>query len=239
MCCVYGLKGIEAMPWAFSWRITTFHCAVYHGYAYYPSEVGKAPGDKGGRPAVNNKNRERLHAWRSGRFVPEVFMPGGFLIVSPRLADKLKKIPGMELVDVVFEHLVDVGMPRIGDGSWSGSPLQLRFPEPTDWFRTLPHVREFEPRVAGYQQVLAADLFELEERYPDARRYDVRFGSYPDSGVPIRDLLSQKVFQDYPVIFSGPLFMREEVFKIIAPYLDLDYFNVCRFYDWEGEGVIF
>lgn len=55
---------------------------------------------------------------RSGRFVPDVFGSSfTLLVVSPKVREALSSLPNIGFNEVVFEQLVDLPMPRLGDFS--------------------------------------------------------------------------------------------------------------------------
>lgn len=218
-----------------SWRVGSLHAGVFEGGSYY---LDNTPADEeevarrrssSGRPT--SSRRDLVHIIRSGAYVPDVFwVTGGDFVVSPRVQQRLAKCKGcIDYKEVVFEKLVDVPMPALGDFSWYESEECYRFHGyPEEYFKSLPHVPAFEDRFRGYKQLDARFNRDVAAEFNDLRPYRVRLRSYCDENRPTKVHLSKAALREYPVIWDNERVFREDAFAQIAPFLDLDYFLIDR-----------
>lgn len=217
-----------------SWRVGPLHQTVYNGESYY---LDNSPADEeeikrrrssSGRPT--SKRRDLAHIIRSGAFVPDVFwVIGEELVVSPRVQRRLAKCRGcIDYKEVVFEKLVDVPMPALGDFSWLESKEWYRFGSLEESFKSLPHVPRFESRFRGYRHLDARFGRDVANEFNDLRPYRVWLRSYCDWMQPTTVRLSDAALREYPVIADNELVFREDAFAQIAPFLDLDHFLIDR-----------
>ena len=158
---------IERNFGAYDWckRVGALHDLVFHGIGEYRSLAEWKPypiiNEEGERsvavrppewrwPGTTNTNREPLHVARSGEFVPDVFgSMFTFFVVSAKVREALSSFPNVAFNRVIFEHLVDLPMPSLGDFSWIERDDLDRYKSvPKNLIRTLPHVAKFEKVVA-------------------------------------------------------------------------------------------
>lgn len=237
-------------------RTSSLHDTVFHGIGYYPTyEVWeRASGiegkrctvkdipDRDWRPAVTNKTRESLHIARSGRFLPPMFatsLLARTLVISPELQKVLSPLRNIAFNDVVFEHLVNLPMPKLGDFSWyDRDDIDKYDDHPGIYLWSLPHVSEFEKDVEGYRQLLPANFYNIEEEFEDIEYFTPDFGSYAhvtsfgtlaDSSDNREVPVSKKMMEKYPIVQTPRFIFREDAFEMIAPFLDLDYYAIARF----------
>lgn len=221
--------------WELGKRVSALHNTVYHGVGYYPMIAFP---DLDWHPAVTNDNRELLHIARSGRFLPAVFGSSfTFLVVSPEVRKALSSLENVGFNDVVFEQLVDLPMPELGDFSWYKRKDTRKYDHhPDNFLQSRPHVPEFEKRVEGYRQLLPANYQNIAKDYTDVEFVTPDFGSYArvssigtyadlkeNSKIPV----SKKMLEKYPIIQTPHFLFREDAFAAIAPFLDLDYYAIA------------
>jgi hypothetical protein len=156
------------------------------------------------------------------------------LIVSDELKKKIAGRPNTETLEVVFEKLVDQPMPPLGNFAWHDSVLGQRALDPAAELDELPDVIEYHSTIGQFWEVLPANLYELREMGSDVNEVDVNFGSYSDVMFQ-RVAVSRSVLEIYPVVWGDVLQVRGDMFAEIAPYLDLDYFDIARI-DLDVEG---
>lgn len=228
-----------------SCRVGSLHQEVYHGAGEYRTLVEWEPisgvNDQGENcvitrppdwrwPAVTNPNREPLHVTRNGRFIPSVFGElESELIVSPEVQIAMKHLENIAFNTVVFEHLVDLAMPALGDFSWYKRRDLERFDFlPRNLIRSLPHDPSFESKVSGFRFLLPALFEDLAEEYSDIETWKVNFGTYHSTVMDPEEVrFSRRMFKTYPIIHSDCLLFRGDAFAAIAPFLDLDYFAIA------------
>ncbi len=205
-----------------SFRTCPYHDAVFHGVC---TERGSSfpPTPP---PALNNSSREQLHVRRSGRFVPKIWMSLAALVVSDEIKQSLSRLAGTEFLPVVFERLVDVPMPSLGDFSWYQRITYPPGPEPAYELETLPDIPEFHQNIGPYWEVLASNIYIPKRRPADAQRLELNFGSFSTTTVePV--LVSPSALAKHPFVWGDILQLRKDAFEIIAPYIELDYLDVA------------
>lgn len=236
-------------------RVDGYHAAVYHGAGEYPKLKAWEPKtafDKDGEqmlitrppdwrwPAVTNENRDLLHITRSGRFVPALFsgsILANTLVLSPEIQKRLSSRKNVVFNDVVFEQLVDLAMPPLGDASWYYTKAAEKYGlDPDEYLRSLPHVPQFEKRVKGYRQLLPANFDDIAKSYSDIKLVTPEFGSYKHvtsigTGAHLKEhrqiRVSEKMLEKYPIVQNPHWLFREDAFERIAPFLDLDYYAIA------------
>lgn len=203
--------------YARNWRVSRFHAYVYHGRPASRRSIEQPT------PVITNTVRESLVVERSGRFVPPVALYSNDLVVHAPLMDELRRLQNTEFLPVQFQKLVDLAMPPLGDFSAVGS-----FDEAGDYrhLDLLPDVPEFHRIDGQFFHVLCANIHDVIEEYDDIVDLTPDFGNY--TGCRKRTLkVSKKFSEQYPFVYSGPLVIREDAFKVLASSLDLDYFAVA------------
>jgi hypothetical protein len=205
-------------------RASSYHRIIYHGISSYQLPFSET----GGPPAATNSDRQHVHVVRSGRFVPPVFSPRTYeLIVNDEIKRKLQVLPNVEFSEVVFEQLVDLSMPRWGDFSFEQWSMKEQV-ELHTYIKGLPDRPEMHDTIGRYYTVLGANLAELRGEVNDLEE-DVRlnFGTYWPSQQRETTLMSRKALEKYPFARGGTHILRDDAFTIIAPYLDLDMFEIA------------
>jgi hypothetical protein len=208
-------------------RVTRFHKAVYHGSGYYLNK----PDDPmitdriWRRPAMNNSNRELLHVRRSGRFVPRISFPTSQdLVITREVKDLLQGLPGIDFLPVVYEKLVDVHIPEIGDLS---DDEWREYGPVMETISAMPDVPEFHDRVGEGFVVLMPEYYEIEDSITDSVPYVPKFGRYFAADTNLEEPLSLKLLETHAMYrAAGYVFLTERAFEIIAPFLDLDYIMI-------------
>lgn len=225
---IYAVKKAIPLRWI-GFRVGELHEGVFHGSIYHidePPTKGDAYVDEQGRIA-----RAPFHATRSGAFVPDVFCGGLRLVVSPRVQAALAPLPGVQFEPVVFEHVVDLPMPALGDMSWYESPMFLKYDgDPVSWMRTMPHSPRLAEKLEGYKRlnpVMYSYRKELDRPADTAmvRLCPSKFDQHDDSYLcEISPTMIRKLnvlyYDGSLLVFSKP------AFKAIAPYLDLEYYAI-------------
>lgn len=224
---LFCLAKTSLMP-DISCRISALHAEVYHGQGEHP-EANASTEDPKPIPAVSNDYREPLHITRSGRFVPSLFLAGRKLVVNERIYRKLRKIKNIVGEQVVFEKLVDLPMPKLGDMSYYDRDVPYKDdPLPMHEYGYLDDVPEFHKKIGHYYEILPAlprDLLDAEIEWKEVLP---NFGSYPGTTMAAckPKKIAREVMERFPIYKSGIWFLRQDIFTIIAPHLDLDYFAV-------------
>lgn len=235
--CVFCVKDSMRMS-DWSQRVGALHYFVYHGKATRPETDRQYHEwhlmDEKPRfdslppyPGVTNTNRERLHVTRSGTFVPSVFIPNFTeIVVSEDLFDGLHKLPNIEGLPVYFEKLVELSMPKLGDFSWYDEEHPYEDPDPINEFDVRDDVADLHDHIGIRYELLGARYQDLKNEYEfvDA---PLDFGNYCGGAPNQTEKLSWKAMEKYPLIGS---LMRPDLFSILAPHLDLDYFSVAIIY---------
>lgn len=211
-------------------RVSGFHMCVYHGCCKYLGESEEKEGTgEWKRPALSNSNRERLHVSRSGRFVPPVWCPNSVeIVVSSAVKQRLSKLKGIEFQPVVFERLVDIPLPPIGDASDEAQGLYVRT-EMAEKIATLPDIEAYHRDIGEYFKVLMPQYYDISDSIDDERPVELQFGRYYRSVSPTIPL-SVTLLGRHAMYRQGTTFcLTEEAFELLSPSLDLDYFLIDTF----------
>lgn len=208
-----------------SWRTCSYHSSIFHGLLSRP-ETRRT---KIQPPSITNQNRESPHVRRSGRYVPKIWMASLSLIVAECVKGPLARLPNTAFLPVAFDQLIDIPMPSLGDFSWFERITTPPGPEPEHELEAGLDVPAFHQSIGHYWEVLSANLYELDSKPADAKRVKINFGSY--AGVPAKSaLVSPSLLKKYPFVWSDIFQIREDAFAIVAPFIDLDFFNIARHY---------
>jgi hypothetical protein len=200
--------------------IRAFHSDMFHGLS---ERDGKEwPHD----PHVwaNTESFTPLQISRTIRRVPEISRPGCHLVVSERLADRLRRFQNIRLAPVVFKRLVDVEWEK-GDMSWfdewgSTDPCQI--------LRTQPDLPEFHDRIGSFFEVQTYRLKDILDRYPSAKEVTIELRTPPMQEMEsIR--LSPEMLTDYPMLWWRGIIVNPEVFDVFDDSLDHDFFIVRKY----------
>jgi len=214
----------QTNPWhEGGWRVGALHETVYNGVTYYSD-----PSWGAARP---RRDPGPYHVTRSGSFVPEVFYGMTNFIVSPRVQRAFTGLSGIAFKPVVFEHLVDLPMPPLGDFSWFDTEECLRLEGDTDQLlRNLPHEPRFEKKVEGYMRIAAPQYEDILDKYADFKTVSVNRRDYADFiyRKPVNFRVSGTMLREHHIIWcynDGAPFtiLSVDAFKRIAPFLNRDF----------------
>ncbi|MBL8817852.1 MAG: hypothetical protein JNL58_17635 [Planctomyces sp.] len=211
-------------------RVSDFHQCVYHGCCKYLGEsYEKERTGEWKRPALSNSNRERLHVSRSGRFVPPVSCPNSVeIVVSSAVKQRLSKLQGIEFQPVVFERLVDIPLPPIGDASDEAQGLYART-ELAEKIAALPNIETYHREIGQYFKILMPQYYDVSDSIDDERPVELQFGRYYGRSSPTIPF-SVNLLRRHAMYRQGTTFcLTEEAFELLSPSLDLDYFLIDMF----------
>lgn len=203
-----------------NWRVSAAHSEIYHGHCVKDRDLGHYP-------RLTNSDRRPLRIMRSIGVVPRVQLPARQLIVDARLMSELSQIDGMQFLPVKFDRLVDLALPAIGDFSKMGAFVDASIAGDVGlMYRSVPDLPVYYQSIGPFYQVLCAGLYDLKGEYNDFLQVDPDWGSYVGNSPSPCDV-SVAMSKQYPIVTAGPLIIREDAFKVIAPHLNLDYFAVA------------
>lgn len=211
-------------------RIGALHWEVFHGQGRHPEADLIEEQDPLGFPpipGITNDYREPLHITRSGVFIPPIFKISRSLVVSQAVFDKIKHLKNIEGVPVVFEKLVDLPMPALGDMSWYTRDLPYADdPDPLHEYEYLEDVPALHQKAGNYYEILGVIRRDLPKDEWELQSVKLNFGRYfSPTSIPAPEL-SNALLEKYPVISGSRVVLRGDLFAILAPYLDLDYFAI-------------
>lgn len=200
--------------------IRSFHANMFHGLA---ERDGKESPHQ--RTAwANSEASSPLLISRTIRHVPEISEPITHLVVSERLAERLRRFRNIRLAQVIFKRLVDVEWQK-GDMSWWD---QWGSVDPCELLRTLPTVSEGHQKVGMFFEVQTYRLKDIADGYPSAKEINIEFRTPPLQEMEaIR--LSSEMLTDYPMLWWGSTIVNEQVFEILDASLDRDFFIVRKY----------
>lgn len=210
---IYGL--FSPIPWN-SERVSMFHYVMFHG--------------QGNREGVqwpempwawyHNTLRTPLEIRRNGTFVPPVFLCK-HLVVRRDVADALRCFSGFDLLQVKFTKLIDYPV-EVGDFSYRDT-VPCDPDRPDDLLDILPDVPALHESIDAFYEVIGTLPSHVLERYDNVYHLEV----YPISDPPhyVDEDISPNMFRDYPVVGIRPILIREDVFDVLQPHLNMDLFH--------------
>lgn len=210
-------------------RISILHTEIFHGLGNHPEadQREREGQDFPPIPGISNNYREPLHLTRSGTFIPAIFIVSGSFVVSREVFGKIKHVNNVEGEPVVFEKLVDLPMPALGDMSWYTRDLPYSDdPDPVHEYDYLEDDPLLHQKVGTYYELLGANRRDLPKDQWPLQKVTLNFGRYFSGWMSSYAEVSKTVLERYPIIAGASIILRGDIFEIIAPYLDLDYFAI-------------
>lgn len=128
-------------------------------------------------------------------------------------------LDGIEFLPVIFEKLVHLEMPALGNYDWCNGQMRHTHQE----YSRRKDRPELHESIGVYYEVLGANCVDVDERYNDWVELPPDFGNYCGLFRPIPRRISWNAFRDFAMIDNV---VRPDLFAILAPYLDLDYFAI-------------
>jgi hypothetical protein len=200
-------------------RIKAFHAGMFHGLAkrdkFYPNDTTEW--------ADSNAAATPLSIYRTVHGIPPICKPSTHLIVNEALANKLLGVPNIQVARVTFARLADIFWQK-GDDSWFDKWGE------TDSFTLLTK----QPNVPSIRAPL--DFFEIRTyrlndilpHFTSAKEIAIEHGTPPlHEGISIR--LSSQMLTEYPMLWWYGVIVNAEVFQILGPQLDQDFFVVRKY----------
>lgn len=216
MKCIFGIEKIVSGG---TDQVAEFHHVMFHGVAERPGAQKYTPEEYGvGRGATLP-----LSIARPGNFFPPVCMPQSNLVVNSDIAAALRKIENIRLLPVTFASLFEIRYAK-GDMWWYEHGQHQ---DPTEFARKAPNKRhKFDP-VPDYFEVIAVRYQDVQVNLDKCHRFrltPVRSDLAEDADFRASDSL----FDQCPVIWNGFTIIAENVFRILEPHLDRDFFSVSE-----------
>ncbi|MEZ6032750.1 MAG: hypothetical protein R3C17_06645 [Planctomycetaceae bacterium] len=215
MNIVYFLSNIGHPGGVLTKRVGARHRHIFNGVGTFPARQGQLSWAK---PSLGNSNRARLHITRSGEFIPHMTSPHiGTLVVSDVVRARLSRFDGIEFLPVVFERLVDLKLPPLGDQSINE---MLASSQATDLMNSMPDEPRYHESAPEYFYVLCPELEEVEETLSDVKLIDTMFGRYQTIHLKSKIPLSVELLRKHPMYRAHHLqyfVLSEDCFQEIAP----------------------
>ena len=203
-------------------RTSHMHAMIYHGTSDF---VEMAEDTSWRSPGLFTKQRQRMHVSRSGRFVPDVFSPYGVeLVVSNHVRERLARLKGVDFEPVVFEYLIDLELPPIGE---LGDDELIADTQRKQLIHKFSDVPDFHAAVGDYWHVIMPSVVDLEPQYTNVQELHPAFSRYSRRSTPsVR--LDFRMLDEYPIIMahSRTICLSTQAFSLIAPHLDFDFYAV-------------
>lgn len=207
-------------------RISALHTTMFHGELH-------RPGNKHGlynSHAYDDDLSDPIFYTCNGYNFPEVAFPVGALIVSRKVMELTKELPGLKFGHVLPKKIIYYPY-EVGDYSFyersdvKNNPYKFRF---DNIFEIWPARRELEllhfPR---FEIVYVNDGKMAKEEFPEAKEINV-----PD---PTNDFgpkisyYSEKMLEKYSIVGDGfGLLFSPGAFSKLEPFLNPDYFDIME-----------
>lgn len=189
-------------------HINLYHLAMFHGH-------GERTGAKypGLDYHLGDKLRYPLHLVKNVYRIAPVFQPNLNLIVCPDLQRTLADLSNVAWLQVRYARLFSVPyekgtLPRASIRDVT--TILARYPDEPGLHATIPSYYEMIVPVAQTIFAGAKKHREAEVRLPDGRVYSI----------PV----SSRISTSHPIYWDSGLMIADDVFGIMEPYLDFDYF---------------
>lgn len=92
-----------------------------------------------------------------------------------------------------------------------------------DYLDNLP---ELHDAMGKFYEILCAIPRDIKPKFNDLASVPLAFGRYSQISQKTINNISKNLVYEYPAYYSGCFVFREDVFQMIAPYFDLDYFAI-------------
>jgi hypothetical protein len=200
--------------------LSEFHASMFHGLAEREGRVHPHDAKVWASSSVVNP----LVVSRTVCNVPDISQPSTHLVVSERIANSLKTFKNIRLVPVVFKRLVDVEY-KTGDMSWQS---QWGTRDPNSLLRELPEADVTKRNIGTFYEMLTYRLNDVSGQYPTAASIVIEQRT-PPMQVTEDISISKEMLADYPSLWWGSVIMSEELFAVLDPHLDRDFFIVRKY----------
>lgn len=204
---------IELIDWK-DGRIDAFHADMFHGLA---SRNGcESPHNE--FYDVTSKLLFPLDIERNGVRIPDITRPAENLVVSHRVRERLKGLPGIAFYQVRFLKLFHYPW-KVGDFSHYNRPGEQLDMTHWEFFETLPDVPEYHRGIEPYYELLNQSPVTIRTRYAFSESSDILMSGFP---------FSPRILRESSVLDAERgCYLTQEVYTALAPYLDKDFYE-CR-----------
>jgi hypothetical protein len=172
-----------------------------------------------------------LKITRSGTFIPKVFFPEMCWVVAAEIRGRLRNLRSVQFHTVVFERLVQLQVPK-GDFTldrWWAKHLNRKRLHPFD---LLPDFQGSSDSIPKYYEMLVANYY----AHPDlngaiGESCQLEYEMSPPEVTERRHNFDvcPAALKEYKIFSTGAnLLMDDDVFQVIDPHLDRDYFRVVE-----------
>ncbi|SRR5260370_26925755 len=199
-------------------RIKAFHYVMFHGR--YDADAPDHPTSHD----LSTDMSRHIPISRNGTTIPDIFEPRA-LVISHAVARKMESFPNVGFRPVIFTKLVDYPY-RAGDFSFYEDNTPQVFAHAGKFLNRLPDVPELHKRAGKYFEMIVPRLQDIAPRYDDTTDFKIQV---PGSALYERTAaLSKTLLRDYPAVWKGYNIFSEEVFAVLKPHIDWDYFAVVE-----------
>lgn len=170
----------------------------------------------------SNDVRIPLDCVRNGRYIPEIFAPDSRLIVSEKVKQHLSTYCSCEFLRIRFQKLFEYEFYKPGDFSWYNTEDAIRVEnDPDRLVDDLEDIPKYHEAAQHYYEMIEPSL------------YEIGYGDVPCDAMIELDNVSSikaefpaipKLFEEHPVVTVGSLLLRDDVFKVLEPFINWEYF---------------
>ena len=207
-------------------RISALHTTMFHGEPHRP---GNKHGEYNSH-AYDDDLSDPIYYTCNGYNLPDVAFPVGALIVSQKVMELIKELPGLKFGQVLPKKIIFFPY-EVGDYSFyersdvKRNPYKFRF---DNIFELWPDRRELKPlHFPRFEVVYANDQKMAMENFLEAKKINVpdptnNFG-------PKISCYSEKMLKEYSIVGDGfGLMFSPDAFSKFKPFLNPDYFDIME-----------
>lgn len=207
-------------------RISALQTTMFHGEPH-------RPGNKHGfynSHAYEDDLSDPLYYTCNGYNLPEVAFPVGALIVSQKVMELTKDLPGLKYALVKPNKIIFFPY-GVGDDSFfersdvKRDPYKFRFDKIFELWPDRPDLRSvYFPR---FEIVYADDLKMAKEKYLDAK--EIKVPDPTSNFAPKTSYYSKKMLEEYSIVGDGfGLLFSPSAFLKLEPFLNPDFFDIME-----------
>ena len=207
--------------------ISPFHAAMFHG-TFYRGGQGNAPARLGAGPIEPAMLVKNVH------HIGDCFSPMNF-VISKKVRGRLGTRPNIEFVQVGYQKLFDYPYEK-HDLSFYDRMAELDVLD-DDLDEAIEGLIESQPnnlslaeRVGSHYEVVHWRHQDVFEKFPEARPVPFEVPFTLTHAAPFGGRLSPRMMNEYPLLWTehGTV-IRHDVFEILEPFLDDDYYSWVSF----------
>ena len=202
------------------------HSVMFHG-------DGRRPGSLLARYTLGDDLEHPMHIRRSGTFVPPLFSPTpGRLAVTDTVRDSIARVTeNVQFLRIEVDKVVDLAVAK-GDFSMREAALADRYgPNLDTLLDRLPDIPGLHEQIGPFYEVIVPRASDRVNEFSHANIVDIGLYMGPRDDDCLTTHICTDMLEVYPIVSAPKLcwVVRDDVFEILDPFIDRDYYIVKSF----------